>query len=409
SGLITGVIPADASLAGAFTATITVDDGDGGVASIDVTIDPRNVAPVATASIADLRIGEEDPVDIDISGLFVDGGLDSDPIAVSVTGLPAGVNYDSVLSRISGVIAPGASTQNNYAVTITADDGQGGITLVSFSILVGDNSLVVEQPPLEDVDDLIEFEPIDTQEQEIDAISQVINEIAGLNSTTGLGQSSGIILSTIEGIEPLREATLAGSDDGIPDQVDAMDKMANSTDWLRTSGREGNGDWSVAGKFGYMALTDDIHLAGTNNADERLQRLTIEAESRQGALFIELNNQLDPERDGRVVTTTFTYEGGQQLPDWMKLVREGFISASPPEDISEFHLEVSIVLETGKDLAKQVMIDTTSGAVIEVGEDQVELPKVQAEDEAPGDDSLELGELRGSLQLQGSQDRPSDG
>ncbi len=407
SGLINGTVPPDASVAGAFIISVSADDGDGGIASVDLTVDPRNVAPIATTSIADMRVRETDMVDIDVSTLFVDGGLDSDLITLSVTGLPAGVSFDPTFARISGVVAAGADMTN--LVSITADDGQGGVALVEFNILVFNDSLIEEETPLAEYDDLIEFEPTDTPSAQInDPLTTVIDEIAELNGTTDLDRSSGIILSTIDGIEPLQEATLSGSDAGIPDQVDAMDRMANSTDWLRASGRQGNGDWSVAGTFGYMALTDDINLDGDDHRDERLERLTVQAENRQGALYIELDNQLDPQRDGRTVTTTFYYEGSEQLPEWMKLVREGFISATPPPDISEVTLQVAIVLETGKELNKQVVIDVASGAVIDVGSETEDLPIAEsdAEEPEPNDPQLpklNLGDMRGSIDLHDQQ------
>ncbi len=410
SGVISGTVPPDASLGGAFVVTVSADDGDGGVASVDMTIDPRNVAPVATASIDDIRVRETELVDIDVGTLFVDGGLDSDLITLSVTGLPAGVSFDPILARISGVVAAGASAQMTNLINITADDGQGGTAQVQFNILVINDSLIEVESPFATFDDLIEFEPIDeTQDDQInDPLTTVIDDIAELNGTTSLDRSTGIILSTIEGIEPLQEATLSGSDAGIPDQVDAMDRMANSTDWLRDSGHQGNGDWSVAGTFGYMALTDGIILEGDVHRDERLQRLTIQAENRQGALYIELDNQLDPQRDGRTVTTTFFYDGSEQLPDWMKLVREGFISATPPQDISEISLQVAIILDTGNELNKHVVIDVTSGAVIDVENSPDDLPVAEREPEdSETTDSqppeLNLGDIRGSINLHDQQ------
>ncbi|MEP1090049.1 MAG: tandem-95 repeat protein [Rhizobiaceae bacterium] len=374
SGLITGTIPDNASLSGAFIVTINADDGQGGVASVDVTIDPRNVAPVATFSLPELRLQDDDPVDIDVSSLFVDGGLDSDLLTLSVTGMPDGVTFDVATGRISGTIAPGASSGTTYSVSITADDGQGGIAVVGFNILVGNATIVEETNPFASFDDLIAFdEPVAEASTEFDPLMSVIDQIAELNGTLGLDSRDGLLLSAIGEIDPLQEATLAGSDDGMPEQIDAMDKMAVSTDWLRSSGREGNGDWSVAGTFGYMALTDDSEYDGTPERDASLERFSIEAVSRQGVLFIELDNQLDPKRDGRVVTTSFTYEGSDELPEWMKLVREGFITATPPQDLSEVTLGVSIILESGKNLSKFVVIDVQSGAVIELTDEATAL------------------------------------
>ena len=48
----------------------------------------------------------------------------------------------------------------------------------------------------------------------------------------------------------------------------------------------------------------------------------------------------------------FSYPGGGALPDWMKVIRSGFISAVPPQDANEIVLDLTVVLDTGKDLLK---------------------------------------------------------
>ena len=164
--------------------------------------------------------------------------------------------------------------------------------------------------------------------------------------------------------------------------------------------------------IGGSALTDDIDDGeGNVAADPRLERFSVQAVNRQGALFIELTDQLDPERDGRVVARTFTFNGSEELPEWMKLLKEGFISATPPADIGEITLGVSLILETGKDLSKLVVIDVQSGAVIELAEEAVIVDDkpVLSERAKPADKSkqepvarpIELGmkDFRGSLDL----------
>ena len=120
-------------------------------------------------------------------------------------------------------------------------------------------------------------------------------------------------------------------------------------------------------------LTDDVQPDQPMIRDERLDRLFVEAISRQGALYIELKNRLDAERDGYVVSAMFTNPDGGALPDWMKVIRNGFISAALPSDATEIMLDLTVVLDTGKDLNKRVLIDVKSGAVIEVdGQQQAE-------------------------------------
>ena len=208
-------------------------------------------------------------------------------------------------------------------------------------------------------------------------MGNAVDEIAGLNGINPLDGKDGIVLSTIAQIDPLHEATLSGSDEGLHEQIDAMNAMANSTDWLNESGRQGNGDWSVAGTFGYFSLTDDGSPFDATMRDERLDRVGVEAIFRQGALYVEFKNLLDPERDGRIVSATFSYPGGGALPDWMKVIRSGFISAVPPQDANEIVLDLTVVLDTGKDLLKRVLIDVKSGAVIEIDEQPAQVDAVE--------------------------------
>ena len=379
SGLITGVAPANASDSGPSIVTVTADDGDGGSEVLEITIEPENVAPVATSAVENIEVQEQDLVDMDISGLFVDGGFDNDPISVAVTGLPDGLTHDALGGRIVGEVASGSYQNSPYLVTITADDGQGGNTEVDFIITIGNSSSFVDDNPLVDFSDLIEFDDLTEEDTPKigETVGNAVDEIAGLNGINPLDGKDGIVLSTIAQIDPLHEATLSGSDEGLHEQIDAMNAMANSTDWLNESGRQGNGDWSVAGTFGYFSLTDDGSPFDATMRDERLDRVGVEAIFRQGALYVEFKNLLDPERDGRIVSATFSYPGGGALPDWMKVIRSGFISAVPPQDANEIVLDLTVVLDTGKDLLKRVLIDVKSGAVIEIDEQPAQVDAVE--------------------------------
>jgi len=56
----------------------------------------------------------------------------SDPLTYSASGLPAGITFNAATRTFSGAVA----TNGNYTLTITANDGKGGVTSASFTLNV---------------------------------------------------------------------------------------------------------------------------------------------------------------------------------------------------------------------------------------------------------------------------------
>ena len=117
---VQGTVAADAT-AQAYTVTITADDGENAAVTETFTVtvtEPAaaNAAPVITnPGDKSYEQGEE----ITAFGITVTDG-DSDPVTVTVTGLPSGLSYTS--DEVQGTVAADATAQA-YTVTITADDG----------------------------------------------------------------------------------------------------------------------------------------------------------------------------------------------------------------------------------------------------------------------------------------------
>ena len=122
AGLITGT----PTTAGANTVTVTANDGRGGTASATFswTIAAANVAPVVTNPGA-----QSGTVGVAVTALQIvatDGN--SDPLAFSATGLPAGL----VISA-AGLVTGTPTTAGSDTVTVTANDGRGGTASATFS------------------------------------------------------------------------------------------------------------------------------------------------------------------------------------------------------------------------------------------------------------------------------------
>ncbi len=142
TGIITGTPPSDASQGGpngdgVYVVTITATDPDGAMVTTTVVYNIANPAPVVDAAVADSSVVDGEAVMITPSISDPDG----DDLTYSVSGLPSGLSIDPVTGEITGVVDNSASQggpngDGVYTVTITADDGEGGVITDTFEITV---------------------------------------------------------------------------------------------------------------------------------------------------------------------------------------------------------------------------------------------------------------------------------
>ncbi|SFU17467.1 Ig-like domain-containing protein [Mesorhizobium sp. YR577] len=133
---------------GTDTITYTISDGNGGTAvgTVTVTVNAANDAP-SGLPIADRTRNDGDTDSINVSAFFSDA--DGDALSYSATGLPPGLTIDPATGVISGRIqndASGSTGEQIYTVTVTASDGNGGTTPVTF------NYTVLNLPPVAEDD-----------------------------------------------------------------------------------------------------------------------------------------------------------------------------------------------------------------------------------------------------------------
>ncbi len=126
-----------ANFNGTATITYTISDGQGGTAkaTITVTVNPVNDAPVGTPLPAQ-KTTDGAVVSIPVAPNFSD--VDNDTLSFSATGLPPGLTINPATGVISGTIDRSASQTNggNYTATITVSDGKGGTTTQPISFAV---------------------------------------------------------------------------------------------------------------------------------------------------------------------------------------------------------------------------------------------------------------------------------
>ena len=384
TGILTGTAPSDASATGPFTVTVAANDAEGGVATIDITIDPQNPAPIATRTIPDLFVAEEEAVDIDLNGLFIDGGLDTDPVTISVTGLPEGVTFDPLTGLISGVTVDGSGSATPYLVTVRADDGQGGITTYSFSIRVGNPSFIEDNIPFNGLTDTESDNSGDDEE----ITGEVIQTVAELSSLNGIGElleDDGIVLSAVEGVQSLQQATGSGSSGSDGGLISSLAQLSELQGWINESNWINEGDWNVETSHPFASLMDEGPMTDQppeirTYADESMPLLQLVASKRNGIYILELRNGLNLLRDGKLIEMDLTLDNGDPLPNWIDFVRPGFATANPPAGTESIDIRMRAVLDSGTTVEKLIHIDF---AILLDAPEPARIPPAPAPDAEP--------------------------
>ncbi|MEZ5483577.1 MAG: M36 family metallopeptidase [Lysobacteraceae bacterium] len=122
---LVGTLSANSAAGSPYTVDVTADDGRGGTVqdSFQWTVNDTqaNTDPVNDSAIPDQNNVENDSVSIDLASHFSDP--DGDPLTFSADVLPDGVSISG--SAITGTLS--LVSAGSYSVTITADDGFGGM------------------------------------------------------------------------------------------------------------------------------------------------------------------------------------------------------------------------------------------------------------------------------------------
>ncbi len=142
TGLITGTPDNSASIGGpngdgVYIVTLTATDPEGELVTTTVTYTVSNPVPIIDMPVTDQML--TDGQDVTITPSISDP--DADDLTYAATGLPAGLMIDSGTGQITGTVDNSASqggpnADGVYTVTLTADDGEGGIVTDMFDITV---------------------------------------------------------------------------------------------------------------------------------------------------------------------------------------------------------------------------------------------------------------------------------
>jgi Domain of unknown function (DUF4347)/Putative Ig domain/Bacterial Ig domain len=150
TGVISGTVDHSASVAGPYTVTVTASDGKGGLTPQTFTFGVNNIAPVVVAVIPNQNVHDGAPFSLPVAPNFKDGGVDTDTLTYTATGLPVGLTIDPTTGVIFGTLPKDASTLGSYSVSVIADDGQGG-TITTMFVITSTNDAPVIVAPLTSV------------------------------------------------------------------------------------------------------------------------------------------------------------------------------------------------------------------------------------------------------------------
>ncbi|MGQ0455520.1 MAG: tandem-95 repeat protein [Hyphomicrobium sp.] len=121
-----------ANYSGSDSFSFTVSDGNGGTVTRTVTIvvTPVQDAPVI-APIPNPVSNDSATISLNLGAYVSD--VDGDTLTYSATGLPPGLSINPATGQVTGTLPPNASSGGPYAVTLTVDDGAGGVVTRTFS------------------------------------------------------------------------------------------------------------------------------------------------------------------------------------------------------------------------------------------------------------------------------------
>ncbi|MEP1261530.1 MAG: Ig-like domain-containing protein, partial [Rhizobiaceae bacterium] len=373
--------------------TIIVDDGNGGTTTVtvDVTVTAVNDAPDGRAG--NLQVVGLDPVALDLN-LPTDVDDDAsvlrstilqlpDPSIGRLTYLPGGIAGSPVTLAVGMQLTNGELATLEFTALSTAPGAAGSLVYETeddspLSDAGSISSLAIEILP--SPANWVEPEPIELPQRKEGETSglddpvapivvDAVNEIDDLGSVGEIDFQDGIVHDTVNQI-----ADINATESVVP--VDpAVLEAVNAIDALRQVHRENSGfsaeeqvssrhDWDVESITGFsLKFTHDDRQEEEDDDYAEAGQLVIETYVRERILFIDVSNTFDPDKDGTVSGYRVEMADGSDLPDWIRVVRDGFIVAERPANLWDLDLKISAELEDGSLVTRGVLIDGPTGEI----------------------------------------------
>jgi hypothetical protein len=150
TGLISGTVSAGASAGSPYAVTVTASDGTYSSSEAFNWVVTHADTTALTLSNPGTQVNvASDGIVLPLSGSDPDG---IDTLTYSATGLPDGLSIDPSTGLVSGVVANDAVSAAPYAVTVTADDGNGQTASRTFTWVINDAPLAAQAVPVNAVE-----------------------------------------------------------------------------------------------------------------------------------------------------------------------------------------------------------------------------------------------------------------
>ncbi len=366
TGILSGTLLSDASQSAPFSVTITASDGVNPPVNAVVDIEVTNPPPTIIADI-EQPVREGESVVVNTADNVVDP--DGDPLSWTSPNLPVWLALDPLAGQITGTTPSGLASGVPIVFTVWADDGQGGTVTITVTLIpeVVDNV----EPIFPGVPTFVEVDIPETRDQNDVTtpvqpfVNEAINSIADLNGTKKVDGEKGIVHDAVSGIQDIDSTENAEPvDPAVLEAVNAIEALRQVH--LENGGarEDGFNDWEVEGLTGFslkFGTTEDI--ADGDGSDEAIGKLIIETYVRERILFIDVSNTFDPEVQGTVERYKVEMIDGSPVPDWIRIVRDGFIVAERPANLWDLNLKISAEMSDGNVISRGVEIDGPTGEI----------------------------------------------
>ncbi|MFK7768551.1 MAG: Ig-like domain-containing protein [Mariniblastus sp.] len=351
------------------TFTYTVTDSEGGTsqASLTITIEGTNDAPISGGTIPSQASDDADSiVPVDVASVFSDP--DGDTLTYTANGLPTGLTLDPITGQITGTVDNGASqggpnSDGLYTVEVTATDDNGATVTATFEWAVTnpgptayDNaSFVTEDTILSDIGNLITQDDGSGLDFDPDGDSIQVSSFVGSPSNIGIdvaGNYGSIVLQP----NGLYTYTLDNNNPA----VNALDVGETVTETFFYSIADGEG----GGDFAKLIVT----INGTNDAPINGSTITTQSsEDGQSIAPLDVTSAFsDPEGDTLTYTATGLPTGLTLDPNTGQITGAIDNSASQdgPSSDGIFSVEITATDDNGESVTTTFTWNVTNPAVV---------------------------------------------
>ncbi|MEO1706642.1 MAG: putative Ig domain-containing protein [Pseudomonadota bacterium] len=352
---------------GLVTFTYTISDGQGGesTASVSVDVTPVEDPPVAIGDLPDRTNDEGDEVGVSIADAFTDP--DGDPLTFSAQGLPPGLMIDPGTGIISGTLAPGASVDGPYTVTVIATDPAGNTVALTFSwdveasnadinALLGDSGFPAtgpdggREPANAGTDVFNGFDGIQAE----GIVTKTANEVNGLGGIKSVGAKTAV-LDAVNGADGLNGSVINGEGVTTPQDFE-KNRLDTTNDRFARLGDQ----YQVVGAEGFSSRLD---ISGTRSDDPSTDvgQFIVDTFIRNRVLYVEAYDNIDRSNSTGFREFIATLGDGRALPKWISYDEDGIFIVDRPVNVETITLRITGIRDDGRYVTRYVQIDTPTG------------------------------------------------